>query len=150
MKQKVFKVFEMDKQRKNIPYKVPEKYFEQLPQTITNRISEHKNSFLDISLPLSKTMKLALPSVCLLLFLMFFYKPWSNNSIEAVSLDQALAQIPHAEVEAYLLNNGISDTELFDYFEESESTDKILSELPVLNAEELEGMVDTYDIETLF
>ena len=140
----------MDKQRKNIPYKVPEKYFEQLPQTINNKISEHKNSFLGVSLPLSRTMKMAVPTVLLLLLLILFYKPWGNNSIEVASLDQALAQIPHSEVEAYLLSNEISDTELFDYFEESESTDKILSELPVLNAEELEGMVDTYDSETLF
>jgi|GEM_PF-3878344 len=141
----------MDKQRKDIPYKVPEKYFEELPQSISNRISEHKNGFFGLSFPLLiRTVKIAMPTAALLLILMLYYKPWGVDSIEVASIDQALAQIPDSEVEAYLLTNEISDTEILEFFEEKEAADIILSELPVLSAEELEGMVDTYDIETLF
>ena len=140
----------MDKQRKNTPYKVPEKYFEELPQTISNRINEHKNGFFGLSFPLIRTVKIAMPTAVLLLILMLYFKPWGGDSIEVASIDQALAQIPDSEVEAYLLTNEISDTEILDFFEEKEAADIILTELPSLSAEELEGMVDTYDIETLF
>jgi hypothetical protein len=140
----------MDKQEKNTPFKVPEGYFEQLPLNVSEKIDNRDKGFLGISPLFSKPIWLAAPTVFVLLLLMLVYKPWESKPSVATSIDMELAQVSNEEIKAYLLENGITEIELFEHFEEYDATDKVLTELPDISAEELEGLVDTYDIETLF
>jgi len=123
-------------------FKVEDKYFEELPLKIQNRISQEKKYFEWGSL--NVIWKLGIAILPIIVIISFLIGRPGNDSIEDL-----LASIPEQDLLAYLESTDLQIEELSDfYFEEDANLEMNALDQIELNDDALEEIYLEYDLNT--
>lgn len=131
--------FNINKQDKNLPFKVPENYFNELPTKISSRVQKRPPL---ISWPFQPKIKRALASLVILLTFGIIFWNYQINTISP-DTNTLLAEIPSENIMAYLEEAELYNFELYAEFDPS---DEFWNELLI---EEFQDYEDVPEIEFL-
>lgn len=134
-----------DIEKKNI-YKVPDKYFDQLPMRIQARTAEKKPS-TGFTFRWNFALKVATPAFALILILILFGIPGSKESLSA---DEILAQVSTEDVIAYLEISDITTDEIIEVLDLSDLELNFEDDDPLnleLEDADLDAIMDQYGLE---
>jgi len=129
-----------DIKKENI-YKVPERYFDELPMRIQNRISGKSESAPSMVFNWTMAVKIAVPAFVLAIAVSFGILFQSNNTTQ--DAETLLAQVSTEDMIAYLQETDISVDEILNEIQFDEIADELVDEHLLLDDEELTG--DLYD-----
>ena len=129
------------KKIKNI-LEAPESYFDTLPQQIQKRIQDKKTKQSIWQVAFQPKYALVLASVTILLI--FSSKYLNTNPSDKQTVD--FAEIPSQQISLYLLQEGVQETELVDYIQDTSPDEG--SENTAIE-EILEDEVDFEEIEEM-
>ena len=137
-----------DINKKNI-YKVPDKYFDQLPTRIQARVGERKPVF-NLSITWNIAIKVAVPAFVVVLLLFYFGIDANYNNMSA---DDILAQVSTEDLVAYLETTDITTEEILDEIDFSTIDidfydDQILMEDIEMNEESMDILYDQFGLES--
>lgn len=134
-----------DIEKKNI-YKVPDKYFDQLPTRIQSRTAKKKPAF-GFSLNWNLAVKVAVPAFAVILILFYFGIPRGTNNLSA---DEILAQVSTEDVIAYLEITDITTDEIIEGLDLSDLELDFENENPLnleLEETDLEAIMDEFGLD---
>ena len=129
-----------DIKKENI-YKVPERYFDELPMRIQDRISSKSESIPATAFNWSIAVKVAVPAFVIIITVLFGVFIRTNNSYQDV--DTILAQVSTEDMITYLQSTDISIDEILNEIQYDEIADEILQENLLMDDEELS--IDLYN-----
>ena len=129
-----------DIKKENI-YKVPERYFDELPMRIQDRITGESKSAPSMVFDWKMAVKVAVPAFVLVIVVTFgFFFRTNNNYQDAEAI---LAQVSTEDMIAYLQETDISVDEILSEIELEKIADDLINEHLLLDDDELSG--DLYD-----
>ncbi len=135
------KKIDLNKDRIETPFKVPDDYFDKLTGKIQERISVNETE----PAPYFSWKWALAPAMVLVIALVFFFYPQSTEP----GMDQILADVTDAQIEAYLELNDVSEYELALLIEDTEGLaepDDYLEGIEI-NTDDLEMLI--IDIEEI-
>jgi hypothetical protein len=131
--------FDLNKQDKKLPFKVPENYFKELPTKISAQVQERPQV---ISWPFQPVLKWAMASLVILItFGILYYNFQTTSGIEDTTT--LLADVPAESILAFLEDSDLSN---FDLYAELDQTDGVWNDILY---EEFQRFGDVPDVEIL-
>ena len=122
-------------------YKVPDRYFDELPMRIQDRITGDTKSVLSPVYDWRMAVKIAVPAFILVFAILIGVFIRNNNTYQDV--DTILAQVSSEDMIAYLQSTDISIDDILNEIQYEEIADEILQENFLLDDDELS--IDLYD-----
>jgi len=143
------KPFKLDNISKKEPFSVPDGYFDRLPTIIQTKAIESTNkkeAFKPIGL-----LRLAIPSLLILIVVGYFgYKYQNNTENKNSKIELMLAEVSTTEMVNYLDQTDLSSDDFLELVSfEGEQIDDFSYELESISDEELELLINDFEIEDL-
>ena len=137
-----------DIKKKNV-YTVPDRYFEELPGKIQERVSEKKPGFI-FSLNWKLAFQVASPVLAVLLLIFYFGIGTQSSSLSA---EELLAEVTTEDVIAYLETTDLSADEIIEELDLSTVDLDFTEEGPIMedlemNDQDMDLLFDEYGIES--
>ena len=137
-----------DIKKKNV-YTVPDRYFEQLPGRIQQRVSKKKSGFF-YSFNWKLTAQIASPVLAVLLLIFYF---GIGTQTSALSAEELLAEVATEDVIAYLETTDLSADEIIEELDLSMVDLDFTEDRPIIedlemNEQDLDLLFDEYGIES--
>jgi len=99
---------------KKDPFKVPDRYFDELPERIQSRIRRKGQSRWSWGISFPSVVRLALPVAAVILVAIYFGFPGKDTPAETLSYREMIDDVSTEDLIAYLENSEISAEEIIE------------------------------------